>query len=33
MKAAPEQTDSPYHEAWILKRFAMTQTALMGPAQ
>ena len=31
--AGPEQTDSPYHETWILKRIAMIQTALMGPAQ
>ena len=33
MTAGPEQTDSPFHEAWILKRIAMTQTALIGPAQ
>ena len=33
MTAGPEQTDSPYHEAWILKRIAMIQTALIGPAQ
>ena len=33
MTAGPEQNDSPYHEAWILKRIAMTQTALIGPAQ
>ena len=26
--ARPEQTDSPIHEAWILKRIAMIQTAL-----
>ena len=29
----PEQKDSPYHEAWILKRIAMIQTALIGRAQ
>ena len=29
----PEQTDSPYHEAWILKRIEMIQTALIGSAQ
>ena len=28
-----EQTDSPIHEAWIFKRIAMIQTALIGPAQ
>ena len=33
MTAGPEQTDSPYHEAWILKPIAMIQTALIGPAQ
>ena len=33
MTAGPEQTDSPYHEAWILKQIAMIQTALIGPAQ
>ena len=33
MTAGPEQTDSPYHKAWILKRIAMIQTALIGPAQ
>ena len=33
MTAGPEQTDSPFHEAWILKRIAMIQTALIGPAQ
>ena len=33
MTAGPEQTDSPYHEAWILKWIAMIQTALIGPAQ
>ena len=32
MTAGPAQTDSP-HKAWILKRFAMIQTALIGPAQ
>ena len=31
--AGPDQTDSPYHETWILKRIAMIQTALMGPSQ
>ena len=31
--AEPKQTDSPYHEAWILKRIAMIQTAVIGPAQ
>ena len=33
MTAGPEQTDSPYHEAWILKRIAMLQSALIGPEQ
>ena len=33
MTAGPEQTDSRFYEAWILKRIAMTQTALIGPAQ
>ena len=33
MTAGPEQTDSPFHEAWILKRIAMIQTALIRPAQ
>ena len=33
MTAGTEQTDSPFHEAWILKRIAMFQTALIGPAQ
>ena len=33
MTLGPEQTDSPYHEAWILKRIAIIQTALIGPAQ
>ena len=33
MTARPELTDSPYHEAWIPKRIAMIQTALIGPAQ
>ena len=33
MKAGPEQTDSPFHEAWILKRIAMIKTALKGPAK
>ena len=33
MTTGPEQTDSPFHEAWNLKRIAMIQTALIGPAQ
>ena len=33
MTAGPEKTDLPYHEAWILKRIAMIQMALIGPAQ
>ena len=33
MTAVPEQTDSPFHEARILKRIAMIQMALIGPAQ
>ena len=33
MTAGPEQSDSPYHEALILKRIAMIQTALIGSAQ
>ena len=33
MMARSEQIDSPYHEEWILKRIAMIQTALVGPAQ
>ena len=33
MTEGPEQTDSPFHEAWILKRISMIQTALIGPAQ
>ena len=33
LTAGPEQTDSPHHEAWILRRIAMIQTALIGPAQ
>ena len=33
MTAGPVQTDSPYHEAWILKRNVMVQMALIGPAQ
>ena len=33
MTAGPEQTDSPFHESWILKRIAMIQTDLIGPAQ
>ena len=33
MTAGPEQTDSPYHDAWLLKRIAMIQTALIRPAK
>ena len=33
MTAGPEQTDSPLHETWILRRIAIIQTALIGPAQ
>ena len=33
MTAGPEQTDSPFHEAWNLKQTAMIQTTLIGPAQ
>ena len=33
MTAGPEQTDSSIHEAWILKRIAMIQTAQIGPPQ
>ena len=33
MTAGPEQIDSPFHEAWILKRIAMIQTALIGPTE
>ena len=33
MTAGPEQTDSPFDEAWILKRITMIQTALIGQAQ
>ena len=33
MTAGPEQTDSPFHETWILKRIAMIQTDLIEPAQ
>ena len=33
MTAWPEQTDSSYHEAWIMKRIAMIQAVLIGPAQ
>ena len=33
MTAGPKKTDSPFHEAWILKKIAMIQTALIGPAQ
>ena len=29
----PNRVDLRYHEAWILKRIAMIQTALIGPAQ
>ena len=32
MTAGTDQTDSPFHEAWILKRIAMLQTARIGPA-
>ena len=31
--ASLEHTDSPNHEAWILKRIVMIQTALIGPVQ
>ena len=31
MTAGPEQTDSPFHDAWILKRIAMIRTDLIGP--
>ena len=31
--AKPKQVDSTYHEAWILKRITIIQTALIGPAQ
>ena len=33
MTAGPGPTESPFHEAWILKQNAMIQTALIGPAQ
>ena len=33
MAAGTEQTDSPFYEAWILKRIAIVQTAQIGPAQ
>ena len=33
MTPGPEMVDSPYHEASILKRMTMIQTALIGPAQ
>ena len=33
MTAVPEQTDSFFHGTWILKRIAMKETALEGPAQ
>ena len=33
MTAGPEQTDSPYHDACILKQSALIQRALIGPAQ
>ena len=32
MTARAEQSDSPFHEVWILKRIAMIQTALIEPA-
>ena len=31
--ADPEQIVSTYHEPWIIKRIAMIQKALIGPAQ
>ena len=33
MTAGPEQTDSSYQEACLLKKIAMIEMALMGPAQ
>ena len=33
MTAGPEQTDSQYHEASILKRIAKIQKALIGPVK
>ena len=33
MTAEPEQILSPFHEAWILKRIAVIQTALIEPVQ
>ena len=33
MKLEPKQNDSPFHEVWILKRIAIFQSALIGPAQ
>ena len=33
MTAGPEQTGSPYYEAWIPKRINKIETALIGPAQ
>ena len=33
MTTKPEQIESPFYEAWILKRNAMIQTAPIGPAQ
>ena len=33
MTAVPEQTDSTFHNSWILKRIAMIWTALISPAQ
>ena len=33
MTAVPEQTDSLFHEACNLKRNAMIQVAIIGPAQ
>ena len=31
--AGPEQVDSPHHDAWRLKRIALIQIALIGPAR
>ena len=33
MTSGPDETDSSYHEALILKQIAMIKTALIGPAQ
>ena len=33
MTAGPETLDYTNHETWILKKIAMIQTALIGPAQ